>query len=332
MVVAGKVNYPATNYTSSPSQVELYYTRRDIYLPALSALVGVMRDPATGVASARWSTSDTYSMGDETFGASAAYEVSAELKNLGGTNCALTPEIYGKFTATGSAFGNSQRLVFAEARVNSNHADIDLDVFDNTVVLDVHDALTSGTYNIVSGSKSKSATFVEASVTFTIGPIPVTVGGKVSGTVGINYSVDASYKASTQSGCTVNSIGVTGKLEPYATVDGELYAAVDVFIAQVGIKGRIQLVHASVPLNGNITLAYGLNGQSALMLQMQARADLKFVFLSGSISLFASVGICPFCADFDVQLVSWDGIHYNLALFEKSATFPIVDLQQAFGG
>lgn len=329
-LVAGTVNYPAQDYTTSPTRLELYFTRRDQYLQALRGVTGDLLDPATCQARLNWGASDTYSMGDETFGASASYNVSLSLNELSTSNSTCpSPRAIGSFNATGSALGINVQLINAYANVSSKRADIDLDVLDNTIhLVDVHQDLPLGTFNIVSGSKSKSLTFLDLSTTIVVVVVPVELGARLGGTVGFNYGLDVEHRVSTTtSGCNVNRVGLGGRLEPFASVDGELYAGVDLFIVSAGIKGRLQLVHAGVPLNASVGLAYGLGGHNTLALEVAGRADLKFVFMSGSIDVYVTVGPCPFCAEFDESIVSWDGIRHDIPLFKKSFTVPLVDVQ-----
>ncbi|MBJ6764703.1 hypothetical protein JGU66_28375 [Myxococcaceae bacterium JPH2] len=328
VMAAGNVNYPSTDYTTSPAKLEQYFVRRDIYLNALRNVTGDLIDPATGKARVKWEAGDSYSMGDDTFGASATYNVSFEMSNLGQSDCAASPRAYGSFTATGRALGASVQLVNALADVTDQHAKVKLDVLDNSIhLVNVDKDIPVGTYNVVSGSKMKSATFVQAEVTFVIVVVPVTLGAKVGGTVGLNYAVDAKHDVTTTNGCKVNSIGVSGTVSPFASVDGELYAGVDLFIVSAGVKGKLQVVHASIPLQASAALVYGAGGNSVLTLNLAARSDLKFTFLSGSIAAFVEVGFCPFCVSYDATLVSWDGLHYDINLFNKSVVVPLADVQ-----
>ncbi|MFY1830561.1 hypothetical protein ACN47A_31895 [Myxococcus fulvus] len=330
LVVAGKVNHPAQDYTTRPSVLETYFPRRDAFLSALSSATGAVRDPYTAALRLKWEAGDSYSLGDETFGATADYQVSVEVKNVTASDCAMSPEAYGRFDATGRAFSKSVQLVHAEARVSDTHAKVDLDVLDNTIpVVDVDQVLAAGQFNVVSGAKSKSATLVDVETTFVIVVVPVTLGAKVAGTVGLDYSLGGEHKV-TQVGasqCRVNSLSLAGRIEPYARVDGELYAGVDLFILEAGIKGKLQLVHASVPIEANVGLNYGANGASAFTLGMGGKADLKFTFLAGSISAYLEVGIWPFEEEFEATLVSWDGIHDDVKLFDKNVSVLVADLR-----
>jgi hypothetical protein len=319
-MVVGNVNYPSTDYTTSPTKLEQYYARRDIYLAALRNVTGDLIDPATGKARVKWEAGDSYSMGDDTFGASATYKVSFEVNNLGQSDCAASPRAYGSFVATGRALGASVELVNALVDVNDLHAKVKLDVLDNSVhLVNVDQDIPVGTY--------KSTTFVQAEVTFVIVVVPVTLGAKVGGTVGLNYAVDASHNVTTTNGCHVNSIGVSGTVSPFASVDGELYAGIDLFIVSAGVKGKLQVVHAAIPLQASAALVYGAGGSSLLTLNLAARSDLKFTFLSGSIAAYVEVGFCPFCVDYEATLVSWDGLHYDINLFNKAVTVPLADVQ-----
>ncbi|ATB40507.1 hypothetical protein CYFUS_005956 [Cystobacter fuscus] len=329
---AGTVYYPPTNYTLSPTMLETYFTRRDLYLKALSTVAGGLLDPVTDKPRLKWESGDSYSMGNDTFGASAEYNVSLSVDNLSKTDaCVMSPRVHGFFKASGSAFGHGVSLVQAEATVSDVRADIDLDVLDNTIhLVDEHKDLIAGTYNLVSGAKSASKTFVDVQTHFVIVVVPVTLGAKVAGTVGLNYALDASHKLTrpTPTSCVVSSIGVNGRVEPYASVDAELYAGVDLFIVEAGVKGKLQLVHAGIPLNTVAELSYGANNSQQLGLQLAGRADLKFTFLSGSIAGYAEVGVWPFEKNFEQTLISWDGLHYDLKLFDRDFSVPVADLQE----
>ncbi|RYZ44170.1 MAG: hypothetical protein EOO71_00425 [Myxococcaceae bacterium] len=324
-LVQGSVNYPAQDYTTQPSRLETYFTRRDQYLQALSSTVGPLLDRNTAEPRLKWESGDSYSLGDETFGATADYHVSVAVNNVALSNCSLSPEASGHFAATGRAFDESVSLITADAVVTSARADIDMDVLDNTVsLLDVHQNLVAGEFNLVSGSKEKQGTLVDVSTTFVIVVVPVTLGAKVAGVVGLNYSLGGEHSITGAPQCAVTNLSVAGRLEPYARVDGELYAGVDLFVIEAGIKGRLQLVHASVPLQADARL---LSSGTRLDLKLAGRADLKFTFLAGSISAYLEVGIWPLEEEFEETLVSWDGIHDDVKLFDQSVTAPLVDIR-----
>ncbi|NOK19687.1 hypothetical protein [Corallococcus carmarthensis] len=324
-LVQGSVNYPAQDYTTQPSRLETYFPRRDEYLRALSLTVGALLDPHTLQPRLKWESGDSYDLGDETFGATAEYNVSAAVNNVLQSDCSLSPEARGHFAATGRALSKSVNLITADVVVTNKKADIDLDVLDNTVsLLDVHENLTEGEFNLVSGSKEKQGTLVDVSTTFIVVVVPVTLGAKVAGVVGLNYSLVGQHHVTTASPCEVTSLSVAGRLEPYARVDGELYAGVDLFIVEAGIKGRLQLVHASVPLQAEAGV---FQSGGELGLKLAGRADLKFTFLAGSISAYVEVGIWPLEEEFEETLVSWDGIHDDMKLFDKSVTAPLAAIQ-----
>ncbi|WP_253816731.1 hypothetical protein [Myxococcus xanthus] len=322
----GTVNFPAQDYTTSPSRLETYFTRRDQYLRALSSTVGTMLDPKTAQPRLRWESGDSYSLGNDTFGATANYQVAVAINNVKYTpDCGLSPEMTGSFTATGSALGISANLINAQLQVTQKRADIDLDVLDNTVPLvDIHQDLTLGQFNIVSGKQEKKATLVNAQATFVVVVVPVTLGAKVAGVVGLEYALTAEHTVTGTTACSVTNLGVAGHIKPYAQVDGELYASVDLFIIEAGVKGRLQLVHAAVPLDGRVWLASS-GGQ--LKLRMEGNSDLKFTFLSGSIAAYVEVGVWPFEAEFEETLVSWNGIQENVKLFNHAFNVNLVDLR-----
>lgn len=324
-MVHGSVNYPAQNYTTSPSRLETYFTRRDQYLKALSATVGSLLDPVSKQPRLKWESGDSYSLGNDMFGATANYLVSVAVDNVAQADCNLAPEAKAQFTATGSVFNVSKELIKANAVINNKRADLDLDVLDNTIPLvDVHQNLVLGKFNLVTGSHSHKATLVDVSTHFVIVAVPVTLGAKLSGVVGLDYSIGGEHTVTTTSQCNVNRLGVSGRIEPYAQVDGEVYAGVDLFIVEVGVKGRIQLVHASVPLEA---IAFLNQGGTGLSLQLKGTSHLNFTFMSGRVSAYVEIGIWPLETKFEETLVSWDGLRENVKLFDQSVTAPLVDIR-----
>jgi hypothetical protein len=324
---AGAVSYAATDYTTSPTQLELFFTRRDKYLTALRGTLGDLIDPVTRNARVKWEAGDSYSLGDDTFGATATYNIAFELTGLGTTDCAATPKASGSFEATGRALGMSKQLIKATASIEPKQAAIQVDIFGNSVFSE-NPTLPAGEFNVVSGSKMWSKQFIDVETTFVVVVVPVTLGAGVGGTVGINYGMGTKHVTATDANgmCKVNGIGVGGQLMPFASVDGELYAGVDLLVVSAGVKGKLQLVHASLPLTADAAMAFHA-AQNKVMLDMGARADLKFTFMSGSIAAYVEVGVCPFCTDFEQTLVSWDGLHYDLNLFNRSVSVPLGDVQ-----
>ncbi len=325
-LVHGAVNFPAQNYTTSPTRLETYFTRRDQYLRALSTTLGGMLDPKSAQPRLRWESGDSYSLGNDTFGATANYQVAVAVNNVKHTpDCGVSPEVTGSFDATGSALGLSTRLIHAQTQVTQRRADIDLDVLDNSIPLvDIHRDLALGQFNVVSGKKELSQTMVSAQTTFVIVVVPVTLGAKVAGVVGLDYQLSAEHQVTGTTQCSVTSLGVAGHLEPFARVDGELYAAVNLFIIKAGVKGRIQLVHAAVPLDASASLA---SSGGKLKLRMEGSSNLRFTFLAGRIAAYVEVGIWPFETEFEQTLVSWNGIKEDVKLFDHAFNVDLVDVR-----
>jgi hypothetical protein len=333
------VDYPTHDYTTSPTELELFYTRSDEYMKVLTALVGDVVDPVTHEVRMKKESSDTYSMGGDWFGADADYAAGFEVTNFTDANtCAIGEHVYGHFNATAKALMMKMSLIAALLDVNDKHAEVHLDVLDNTVNLIDYSGdfpnLDNGTpYNLVSDSQQMNKTFVDVNTRFFIVFVPVSLGAKVSGTLGIDYSVDLGREqapiAGDPNGCTIARAAVKGKVEPYASVDGEIYAAVDAIILEAGIKGVLNIVHAGIPLTGEVALGPHDGAHPFdLDVTMSIGATLQFVFLSGHISVYVKVGICPFCAKAEQELVGWDGLHYDIPLFHKDATFPLFALQK----
>jgi len=251
--------------------------------------------------------------------------------------------VYGSFQGTATALMIPIQLVDANIDVSDREAGVHLGVLDNTIMLIDYapdgkqvtvPPLNSGTaFNLISDSQQTSKTFVDVSTRFVVVFIPVSLGARAAGTIGIDYSVDVGREEvpdpANPAGCSISRAAIKGKLEPFASVDGEIYAAIDVVILSAGIKGVINIVHVGIPFTAELSL--GPHDGAHLLdldLTLNLGAALSFVFLSGHISVYVNAGICPLCKSAEAELVAWDGLHYDIPLFSKQATFPLLALQK----
>jgi len=109
------------------------------------------------------------------------------------------------------------------------------------------------------------------------------------------------------------SLGMSMALIPRAKVNVVASAAVGVNGAQAGVRGRIALLEASLPLRGSMDIV--LKDES-LKLLPKASADLNVGALSGSLSAFAEVGSSPFIYTAEKEIFSWGGISRTYPLWQ----------------
>ncbi|HJK91689.1 MAG TPA: hypothetical protein RMH85_31545 [Polyangiaceae bacterium LLY-WYZ-15_(1-7)] len=80
----------------------------------------------------------------------------------------------------------------------------------------------------------------EASTTYYIGPVPVTIGASISGTVGVDVGFEHDEHSSHRSTTTLHA-------EPYARLDAHGRAKVDGYVFEGGLRADVNLVDVSVP-------------------------------------------------------------------------------------
>lgn len=154
----------------------------------------------------------------------------------------------------------------------------------------------SGTQSL-SMTKSFQRDLVSASATFTFGPIPATVTGKVRGAVGITGAVGPKVTAA--------GTGVGAEVTPYATATATASLAVGVTGLQAGIEGQLEIIHVGVPSNGSLVmdstgkLSWGLN------------SDVEVRTLDGSLNGYIEV----LNRRYRRKLVDWDGFSTTIPLF-----------------
>jgi hypothetical protein len=157
--------------------------------------------------------------------------------------------------------------------------------------------------------------------TFFIAFIPITVGAKVEAIAGIDGSLTATPPTSAcASGSSAVSIDLTGAIKPWVRADASAWVGVDIFFADAGIMGKLNLITLAVPLTGGIHVQG--NGQAASLV-LDGNASLDVQALSG--------GIYGYVDLFGVRIVeepifTWDGLHWTKPLYALNTTLPLTTL------
>jgi|GEM_PF-2890231 len=350
-----KVDFPDgvhdVDYTVSPQQLELYFQRLDDYggevlkfhhaiTDRLKVEFPKLLNPKTQALQLRRVEGDTYKMGGKWFGAQAHWETGFEVLEIGKPNeCEIRQHVWGDFTAKATVLLLDVDLVDAHLNVTDEKLDrLNLTVAGEELIdpkIDASNAIKFGaSYDLVApGGREKTNQFAHYTQNFVIVFIPVSLGAYASGTLGFKYSVTAGREEgeTTQHKCKIARAVVRGSIEPYARVDGEIRAAVDVFVASAGMKGVVHVVRASVPVTAEASIGPNKDDPAQYDIQMRAGAELKMDFLSGEIDAYAEAGICPLCDKAQATLIAWKGIQTTVPLFNIGTTVPLFDLRQIAG-
>ena len=174
-------------------------------------------------------------------------------------------------------------------------------------------------YPLAQGSNSE--TIVE--IPFQISFLTLTI--KVG--IGYSYDVTASVTPTHVNGCVSGqapSLGLTGTIEP----DGDLNAIVDADVgigppglADVGIEVDLTLLGIGLPITAGVGMTVIPGNQ--LELTVSEGLNMDFHTLDGTMSVFADL---LFFRLFDIQILSWAGLHHTVPLFNSSQSVLLTDL------
>jgi hypothetical protein len=192
-----------------------------------------------------------------------------------------------------------------------------LPLFDVNARIDAEPDATTSSYGLyIGGAKVFGAsggvsltkkvnlgerTFVKASTTVMMGPIPIDLEASATGNLGIDFAL------------TGGTGQVSASATPWATVDGVVSAGIGVSWASVGVEGELLLVGLSTP--GTVTIAH----TAGRNFTYDAKLDLTLTALDGTVRLYAQGG--PYKVTKDI--FSWSGLSYSTTLGEKSGPFSL---------
>jgi hypothetical protein len=149
-----------------------------------------------------------------------------------------------------------------------------------------------------------SRTFFNASKTFMIGPVPVTVKASLAG--GVKLTVFG------QIGPTVAKLSAT----PGGWSNVTASASVDVIILAIGVEGSLVLINATLPSSGELFWP-------VCTLDWTLKSNLDLNTLSGTLKAFAKVRILFFKKTWWVTIASWPGITRNWSLLNLTDSQPL---------
>ncbi len=331
------VNYPAQDYTTSLQRLETYFTRLDEYVTVLADTVGpLLERTGSNRVKLHKAEGDSEKLGNKWFGAEMSYAASFSLEGAALTNkteseCTLTTKVNGDINVAARVLTGTVPLVQAKLQANDTTFLTYGDVLGQTWSIgpnQMPQSIAANTIAFFSEGKQTYKTFFEADAAFSIGPVVIRVGGSVGGGLGYMLGVEAGRKTTTSGGCSVSELGIWPSLTPFTFVDGQAYAAVEALIARAGVKGYLTVVKVGVPITGELTLGASQQTAGELAARFGLGAKITLEFLSGRIVVFLEVGVCPICESFEGTLVEWDGVEYEIPLFDFSLEVIVADLRR----
>jgi hypothetical protein len=305
-------------------------------------------DPATGqVRNPGFRKSREEQMGNDFFGLTYAYDYGYELDVSAGV-CAPEAFLGATFSADLDVLTFHQPLIDVAARIDTN------DDTNETNLVDVHaevlgqplfqpfqvldQGLGGEEYEwsaVVEGSHEIDQTLVTAR--FVIVFVPVSISAGIAAELGFRAGLEVEARGfGIEDECP--RLGVGGEFTPFARASGFVEAAVDIGIASAGIRGKVTLIDASLPLRPRFAVETdaGVTGDwdgvmASLTLVVDVDAQLRLRTLDGTISAFAEAGICPFCVRAEIDLIDWRGPMVERPLYQGQWTLGLDVLAEILG-
>ncbi len=350
----GQANCADCNrWSASTTAVEQYFrcfeSHKQLILKVVVDALGQDAITPDGKLKLQGSTGESTMLGDENFNITASYgfgwaigEFSTYADADDPDRCDLRPEAYAHFDVDATALFFSQSLVHAAAHtrlydaakdageadrlqlpagVDPNRLEVELlgiEVVGADLDLDWSDG-----FNVMRDEWSEGGTLVSAGATFTIGFVPVTIAGGVAGRIGVDYTVDFEVPFAAQATCDL--FALTGKVSPYAAVEGFASATVNAVVAEAGVKVYLTLLRIDLPFDVSLTL--GINAHNELALRLSSSLDLVVSFLSGRVAAYLRV----LWEEWEATLFSWNGPRFTKSLMDHGIDMPIASLEAAYG-
>ena len=236
-----------------------------------------------------------------------------------GMPCRLGGRVAGRLEAHAAAFGKREELVNAGLEATTPQAGESAGTYKAWVTMmgdDIYGKpeevlpLTS-----VSPQPVSDNSYLElARKTIVAGFIPITFTAGVGFDYG--YELDLRY---TPSECVASpTLALRGRVTPFVGAFADVTAYVDLFVVGAGLRGKLTLIEARLPLTASLTVTpHATEG-----LVVDARSSLTLVLqqLSGAISFIVKViGITVY----EHELFSWRGPQQRVKLWSDEATFPL---------
>ena len=227
----------------------------------------------------------------------------------------------GHFLAYGTVFGHRFDVIharaLAETRGESVHAEARAVLLGIELVNVRHDVPLR--FNLVQSPQHTGT--LGGRFWFWLGPIPISVAAGISGTVGLTAALESRIDRD----CTYGylDVGVQGRVEPFARLRAYAEAAVDIFIAAVGIRGELTLLEAGLPLTASLSLHLDDPDFRRASLRVSTGLSARLSTLSGALMVFGRLGFCPLCWTGEGQIASWPGLRWSVNVLRHEFEMPL---------
>jgi hypothetical protein len=293
--------------------------------------------------------------GNDMFGVGYSYDIGWEVpvrweqveKDQHTEVCDFGLGAHGGFEAYAFAFGSDKFDILAADLVAGVHDYTNPTVPGADAVIDtnLHDAAFDAHFVVAGDSivaedekvnlnAQKIVPFASGANSWNLFTIPFQISFvtlEMSVGIGYSYSVDMKATPSHTNVChegkkvagggypwaanhALPTIALNSTLTPQAELDGivDAYASI-AGLAGVGVDVNLTLLGLGLPAQNNITL-------SSKNLTIDSTLNMDFHTLDGSLSVYAEL---LFFTLFDIEIMSWDGYHSTIPLFNTGATVDI---------
>ncbi|MEM9176015.1 MAG: hypothetical protein AAGC67_12340, partial [Myxococcota bacterium] len=307
------------------------------------AEIGDLRDPDTGeIKRPGRVTSWAEDKGGKYFGLSMAYNYGFDT-DVDDDLCNFDLIAGGDFAATVTILTSNRSLIDVAAWVRMRDQEIELrssimgqDLFTevNLSADDLPDGQTLGfdAFSFVRGDRSRRSDLAGWDQRFMLGPVPLSLELGVGGALGYAFDLEGEMKpgGATEKGIDLcPEMGLTSTIRPYVAAYGFLEVAIDIGVAAAGIRGELNIMELSTPVEIDISLE-AVDAQTdlgidlALGVGMSVHAD--FETLSGRTAVFGEIGPCPFCKRVERDVIRWDGFQFRKTIFAQDYAVSVNDL------
>lgn len=272
----------------------------------------VPRDPATGKATLSQWHGDSARLGNDRFGVEYSWTMGWGLTNIETRFCQAQLVAKGFFDSKATVLGRAQPLLMADAHawsesVEGAPGDTNLLTHRRVEVLGTPiyaplDTTTPLTFHLSTG-ESRDQKVTLAVVVVPVFGVPVKVAGGVSGTEGFDVEVTGGLtRTCAQSPASDTlEVGANGTVTPFISVNGFATASVDAYVIEVGIKGEVTLVKASLPLTLRVQTV--MDQQAQVSLEAETNLKLSLTALDGRVAIFGRI----LGKSSERELISWRG-------------------------
>lgn len=148
----------------------------------------------------------------------------------------------------------------------------------------------------------------KATKRFFIGPVPVSVTGIIGGTLSISIYL----------GLSDDGLGLQGTAVPHLNTYGACEAAVDIWVAAIGVKGQITFLDDRLSIRVGAAYIPDIN-----ILELSLTINNTLSALAGSISVYIEIKLGFWNKRYEKVIFSWAGITDNSVWLDVSKTFEL---------